>query len=87
MTKLRYKSPQLLFSHLFTHNDTVRQLKTQRQTVEEATGVFLSLCLGQLLLDILVHIICVHLLDGEDLLLVLNLVCRDVLVGRKACYS
>lgn len=84
MTKLRYQIPKLLISHLCTDNDTIGQLKTQRQTVEETTGVLLSLCLGQLLLNILVHIICVHLLDGEDLLLVLNLVCGNVLVDREA---
>lgn len=69
---------------LLTHSDTVRQLETNREARDELLVKGLTVALGNLLLDVAVHVVAVHLLDGELVALVLDAVAGDVGVAGEA---
>lgn len=69
---------------LLTHSDTVRQLETDREASDELLVKGLTVALGNLLLDVAVHVVAVHLLNGELVALVLDAVAGDVGVAREA---
>lgn len=69
---------------LAAHSDAIRHLQANRQTLDVRVCVRLPPSLCKCLVDVLVHVVRIHLFNGEFLRFVFHLVVRNIRVTREA---